>query len=132
MPPLPWVAIVVAAVAYFVLGGVWYGVFGKAWLAALGKRMEDMNPKDPKPYLMAAVGAFVNAAALAWVIQAIPACETVAQATALGTFIGVGVVLSAAAKHYAFSNWPARLLLIDLGLDVAGFTVMGLIIGLMR
>ena len=132
MPPLPWLAVVVAAAAYFVLGGVWYGVLGNAWLAALGKRMEDMNAKDPKPYLMAAVGAFVNAAALAWVIQAIPTCETAVQAAALGTFVGVGVVLAAAAKHYAFSNWPARLLLIDLGLDVIGFTMMGLIIGLMR
>lgn len=132
MPPLPWLAVLVAAAAFFVLGGVWYGVLGMPWLAAQGKRMEDMNPKDPKPYLMAAVGAFVNAAALAWVIQAIPTCETAVQAAALGTFVGVGIVLAAAAKHYAFSGWPARLLLIDLGLDVAGFTLMGLIIGLIR
>jgi hypothetical protein len=132
MSALPWPAVLIAAVVYFVLGGIWYGVFGKAWLAALGKRKEDLNPKDPKPYLMAAVGSFVNAAALAWLIQAIPACETVVQATALGTFVGVGVLLAAAAKHYAFSGWAARLLAIDLGLDVFGFTVMGLVIGLLR
>ena len=132
MPPLPWPAVLAAAAVYFVLGGVWYGVFGKAWMAALGKRREDLNPKDPKPYLMAAVGAFVNAAALAWLIQGISACETVTQSAALGTFVGVGVVLAAAAKHYAFSGWAARLLAIDLGLDVAGFTLMGLVIGLAR
>ena len=132
MPALPWLAVVVAAVANFVLGGLWYGLFGKAWLAALGKRREDMNPKDPKPFLMAAAGSFVNAAALAWVIQAIPTCETAVQAAALGTFIGVGVVLAAAAKHYAFSGWSARLLAIDLGLDVIGFTVMGAVIGALR
>ena len=132
MPPLPWLAVVVAAVANFLLGGFWYGVLGKEWLAALGKRKEDLNAKDPKPYLMAAVGSFVNAATLAWLIVAIPDCVTVVQAAALGTFVGVGVVLASAAKHYAFSGWSARLLAIDLGLDVIGFTVMGLVIGLLR
>ena len=132
MPALPWLAVVVAAVANFLLGGFWYGVLGKEWLAALGKRREDLNPKDPKPFLMAAVGSFVNAAALAWVIQAVPSCETPVQAAALGAFVGVGMVLAASAKHYAFSGWSARLLAIDLGLDVIGFTVMGLVIGLLR
>ena len=132
MPPLPWLAVVAAAAVYFLLGGVWYGIFGKAWLAALGKQRSDLNPKDPAPYLMAAVGAFINAVALAWLIQAIPACETVTHTTALGTFVGVGVVLGAGAKHYAFSGWPGRLLAIDLGLDVVGFTLMGAIIGLLR
>jgi hypothetical protein len=132
MPPLPWLAVVAAAAVFFLLGGVWYGVFGKAWLAALGRRREDINPKDPKPFLMAAVGSFVNAAALAWLIQAVPACETVVQAAALGAFVGVGAVLAAGAKHYAFSGWPARLLAIDLGFDVVGFTLMGAVIGIVR
>ena len=132
MPALPWLAVVVAAAANFLLGGLWYGVLGKAWLAALGKRREDLNPKDPKPFVLAAVGSLVNAAALAWVIQAIPACETAVQAAALGTFVGVGMVGAAAAKHYAFAGWSAHLLAIDLGLDVIGFTVMGLVIGLLR
>ena len=132
MLALPWLAVVVAAGANFLLGGLWYGVLGNQWLAALGKRREDLNPRDPKPFLLAAFGSFANAAALAWIIQAIPACETAVQAAALGTFVGVGVVLAAAAKHYAFSGWSARLLAIDLGLDVIGFTVMGLVIGLLR
>ena len=39
---LNWLAILVATVAAFVLGGLWYGpLFGKAWMAALGKTEED-------------------------------------------------------------------------------------------
>ena len=132
MPQLPWLAVAVAAAVYFVLGGVWYGVFGKAWVAALGKRKEGLKPRDPTPYLTAAVGSFVNAAALAWLTLAIPACETAAHTAALGGLVGVGIVFAAAAKHYAFSGWSGRLLLIDLGLDVVGFTVMGTVIGAMR
>jgi Protein of unknown function (DUF1761) len=131
MPPLPWPAVIVAAVAYFVLGGLWYGALGKAWLAALGKTRADINPKDLKPYLMAAVGSLVNAAALAWLIRAVD-CRTVTEAGALGGMLGVGVVTAAAAKHYAFSGWSARLLAIDLGLDAVGFTLMGVIIGAMK
>jgi len=69
-------------------------LLGKVWLAALGKRKDNFNPTGAKLYLVAAGGAFVNAAALAWLIQAIPTCETVSHATALGTFVGVGVVLA--------------------------------------
>ena len=130
MPPLPWLAVGVAAIVYFVLGGLWYAILGKAWLAALGKTKAEMNPSDPKPYFMAAVGSFVNAASLGWLVQA-TLCETIAQTSALGGLLGVGVVLAAAAKHYAFSGWSARLLTIDLGLDVVGFTAMGVVFGLM-
>ena len=94
----------------FVLGGVWYGVFGKAWLAALGKRHGRHEPQGPEAVPDGGGRVFVNAVALAWVIRAIPDCETVVQAAALGTFVGVGVVLASAAKHYAFSGWSARLL----------------------
>jgi hypothetical protein len=131
LPPLPWTAIGVAAAVYFVLGGIWYGVFGKAWLAALGKTKADMNARDPKPFFMAAVGAFVNAAALGWLTQA-TMCETTAHAMALGALLGVGIILAASAKHYAFSGWSARLLAIDVGLDVVGFIAMGLVFGLMK
>jgi len=35
---LNWLAILVATVAGFALGGIWYGpLFGDTWLAALGK-----------------------------------------------------------------------------------------------
>jgi len=95
------------------------------------KTRADINPKDPKPYLMAAVGSFVNAAALAWLIRAAD-CRTVTETAALGGMLGVGVVTAAAAKHYAFSGWSARLLAIDLGLDAVGFTLMGVIIGAMK
>ena len=131
MPNLPWLAVAVAALVFFLLGGLWYGVLGKDWLAALGKKPEDMNPKDPKPYLMAAVGSFVNAATLGWLVRATD-CQSVTEAAALGGLLGVGVVLAAATKHYAFSGWSARLLAIDLGLDVVGFTAMGVVIGLMK
>jgi Protein of unknown function (DUF1761) len=131
MPPLPWLAVAVAAFVFFVLGGLWYAILGKAWLAALGKTRADMNPRDPKPFFMAAVGSFVNAVALAWIIQA-TGCETVTQTAALGTLLGVGVVFAAATKHYAFSGWSARLLAIDLGHDVVGFTAMGIVLGVMK
>jgi hypothetical protein len=66
MPTLNWWAILVATVVNFFFQGAWFTVFGKAWLEALGKKKEDLNPKDPVPYITAALGSFVNATVLAW------------------------------------------------------------------
>jgi hypothetical protein len=35
---LDWLAVIVAAIAYFVIGAIWYAqpVFGRAWSAAAG------------------------------------------------------------------------------------------------
>ena len=42
---LNWLAILVATLVGFALGGIWYGpVFGDAWLAALGKTADQIQP----------------------------------------------------------------------------------------
>ena len=38
------IAVIVATIVSFVVGGIWYGpAFGKAWMAALGKTEADMD-----------------------------------------------------------------------------------------
>jgi hypothetical protein len=39
-----YLAVVIAAIAGFLVGWGWYTVFGKVWQDALGKRKEDCNP----------------------------------------------------------------------------------------
>ena len=45
MHPINWLAVIVATVATFILGGLWYGpLFGRMWMAASG--MTDEKAKQ--------------------------------------------------------------------------------------
>src|SRR5437868_2281439 len=134
MPPINWLAVLVATVINFILGGMWYGVLGKAWLEALGKRKEDLNPKDPVPFITAAVGSFVNAAVLACAMTWIDPSQgwNLGHGIALGAVAALGILGAANVKHYAFSGWPTKLFAIDFGVDLIGFILMGIILVIWR
>jgi len=131
---IPWLAVLAAAIAYFVLGALWYGYFGEVWLKELHKRRNDLNPNDPAPYLVAALGAVLNATATAVVLGwVLPSTQTTLLAVFVTTLLlGGAVVAAGAAKHYAFSGWSWKLYAIDMGHDLTGFFLMSLIIALMR
>ena len=43
-----WLAVVLAALAGFVVGGIWYGpLMGKSWMAAVGKTEDDLKNVNP-------------------------------------------------------------------------------------
>src|SRR5215211_1747307 len=114
---IPWLAVIVAAVAVYVFGAVWYGAFGQRWLVALGKRKEDLNPKDPTPYLTAAIASFISAIAVALVVGWVaPTIETkLMTAFFVGVLLGGAVAAASLAKHYAFAGRNWNLYLIDAG-----------------
>lgn len=131
---IPWLHVMAAALAYFVLGAIWYAYFGETWLKALHKRKEQLDSSDPAPYLVAALGAVLNATATAIVLNwVIPTTQTTLLAIFITTLLlGGAVVAASAAKHYAFSRWSWTLYAIDIGHDLAGFFLMASILGMMR
>ena len=134
MPTLNWWAIIVATVVFFFFQAAWFTAFGKAWLEALGKRKEDMNPKDPVPYITAALGSFVNATVLACAMSWIDPSQAwnLGHGIALGAVAALGILGAANVKHYAFSGWPTKLFAIDFGVDLIGFILIGIILVIWR
>lgn len=118
-----------AGVANWAIGAVWYGAFGNAWLAALGKRKEQLDPRDPRPYLVALAGSLLNAWGLSIALRWIPP-TSLGHAALLGLGAWLLLVAATSAKHYAFAGWPRRLFAIDLGCDLVGFVAMALILAL--
>ena len=118
------VAVLLATVANMVLGAVWYGQFGESWLQCINKRKEDLNPSSLLPYIVALVGSLVNALAMAYLFR-LAGVETLLRGMGMGAALALFVATATAAKHYAFSGWPAKLLAIDYGVDVVGFMIMG-------
>lgn len=134
MPTLNWLAILVATVLFFFFQAAWFSAFGNAWVEALGKRKEDFNPKDPVPYITAALGSFVNATVLACAMTWIDPSQAwnIGHGIALGAVAALGILGAANVKHYAFSGRPTKLFAIDFGVDLIGFILMGIILVVWR
>lgn len=125
---LNYVAAFAAAAAYFVLGAFWYGVFAKPWMALSGKTEEEVKAgAGAAAYVIAAVTSVLAAISLAAILRLVGA-ETLPDAICVAGLCGVGLVCSAAAKHYAFQGFKPGLLLIDGGYDVVSFVLMAVIL----
>lgn len=124
---LNWLAILLATVAGFLLGGIWYGpLFGKAWLRAVGKTEEDIQP-SPTPFVVSFVTALLTAIVLAALIKNL-ALTSVLDGVILGLLTGVGFIATAMASDSAFCGWGLPLFLIQAGYRVTYSVIMGAIL----
>lgn len=89
---LNWLAVVVAAVAYFLLGGIWYAppVMGNAWMKASGVDMtEGEDGPGPVIFMAPLLGYLVAATATAMLAKA-TGSDTLSEGLVLGLIVGVG------------------------------------------
>ena len=94
---LNWLAVIVAAVVYFAIGGLWFApvAFGKQWQEAIGWTEADAAQATPaKMYVIPAVTCLVTTVALAMVSEA-TSTDTFGEGIVLGLVAGVGLVASA-------------------------------------
>jgi hypothetical protein len=125
-----WLAVFLAALSAFVLGGLWYGpLFGKKWQALQGLSDEAMKNAN-----MAAIfgGSFALALVAAFVFAMFlgrnPGLEF---ATAAGFGAGLCWVAASLGIHYLFARKPFALWLIDGAYSTLQFTLYGAILGAM-
>ncbi len=122
-------AILVAALTSFVIGGLWYSpiLFGKAWMAENGFTEQDtqgnMGMIFGTTFVLALIIAFNLAAFLG------PEATFTWGLTA-GALAGIGWVAAAIGILYLFERKSMRLFLINAGYHAVTFTVMGGILGL--
>jgi Protein of unknown function (DUF1761) len=128
-----YLAVVVAAVAAWVLGAVWYRVLSTPWLAALGKTHADLagpggKPKSYVPFILVFVAELIMAWMLAGLLGHLGAV-TVNNGVISGAFCWFGFVLTTIAVNNAFGGRKVMLTLIDAGHWLAVLVLMGAIIG---
>lgn len=107
-----WVAVLVADVAHFFLGGIWFmGLFGRHYAAALG--IADRPRQTPGPVFL--VGPFVcstvTIATTAFLLRAL-AIRTYTDALALGMMVGIGYLAAMTVNRCDQSAFPTPLLLL--------------------
>ena len=134
---LNWLGILAGFVVYFVSGALWFGpkTFYPAWMRARGK-----DPAEPQGshgmavvFGMTALGALVQVIALAsvlwFVAEAQGAVGTLGGALA-GLLLGIGFAAASSLSHRLFGGDGFKVWAIEVGGDVVGLTLAGLVVGL--
>lgn len=123
-------AIVVAAIAYWLLGALWFGVlFSKPWMALehmTEQQAQSMNPA--LPYIISFVLNLLIAFVLSQLIQWRSAW-TAGRGSAVGVILWVGIVGPITYTTYMYEMRPKELFAINEFYPLAGLMLMGAILG---
>ncbi len=126
-----YLAVIVAAVAYMVLGAIWYSpiLFGAAWMRGIGKSKEQLaSDASPLNYFWGLVTSFIAAYGIAR-LMIWSGRHTIADGIVLGLFVGVCFVLTSMTVNDIFEGRPKGLTLINVLYHICGFIVVGIIVG---
>jgi hypothetical protein len=126
---LNWLAIIIAAVSAFILGGLWYSplMFAKRWMKETGITEESTKNNNMfKVFGLSFILALVASFFLAMFIGTNAGAAFGAHA---GLMAGVGWVFTFMGIIYLFERKSLALFLINSLYSVASLTIMGLIIG---
>jgi Protein of unknown function (DUF1761) len=123
-------AIVVAAIAYWLLGAVWYGVlFNKPWMALEQMTVEKAKSVSPIGlYIVAFLLGLLIAYALAQLCIWRNA-NTPGRGASVGVLVWIGFIGPITFMTYMFEMRPRTLFAINEFYPLAGLVLMGAILG---
>jgi hypothetical protein len=124
-------AVVMAAIAYFAVGGLWYSpiLFTNTWLDLIGKSFDEVKAHGAAPYKYAVLAAAVISYGLARLMIATNTRGAI-RGAALGASVALVFATAAAAPGYLFEMRPVSLFAINAGYPIVGMTLCGAILGL--
>jgi len=128
-----WMAVIVAAVLNFFLGGLWYSpvLFGKAWQKENNLSDEDLKKGSPaKIFGFSFLWSFVMSFNLAMFLN--DKATDMAWGITAGFLAGFGWVAAAIYIIGLFERKSTKYMLINSGYMIVSFLLMGLIIGAWR
>ena len=125
-------AVVVCAVAYWLLGGVWYDLlFSKQWMALEHMSAAQANSANPVwiwpfilTFLLNLLIAFVLAQVCIW-----RNANTASRGASVGVLVWIGFVGPITFMNYMFEMRPKELFAINEFYPLAGLVLMGTILG---
>lgn len=127
-----WLAVIVAALSAFLVGGIWYSpaLFANAWITDSKLTADELKAGSKlRSFGMTAVFSLIMAANLAAFLA--DAKTDLAWGTTAGFLAGIWT-FSAIAIHSLFELKSWRLILINGGYSLVSLTLMGAILGAWR
>jgi hypothetical protein len=127
MPDINLLAVVLAAISSFLLGGLWYSpaLFGRIWNRENKSQPQAGHPA--KVFGVSFVFSLIAAFCFAWWVGAEPSLN---RALAAGAAAGFGIAATSLGINYQFAQRTFKLWLVDGGYHTAQFLLFGLILGL--
>jgi hypothetical protein len=123
-------AVVVSAIVYWMLGGLWYAaLFGQRWMVLEGITVEQAKSVNPAlPYIITFVLnlliAFVLAQLCLW-----RNANTAARGAAVGVLLWIGIVGPITFTTYMYEMRSKELFAINEFYPLVGLCLMGVILG---
>ena len=130
-----YLAVILAAAAAFVFGGIWYRVLAKPWLAAAGKTEQDIK-MSATPMALLLLITFIAQLVMAWVLAGLighlgPGQVTLRNGLISGGFVWLGFVATTMVVNHGFQGARRALTVIDGGHWLGVLLIQGAIIGWM-
>lgn len=133
---LNWIAVIVSAVVYFVLGAVWYSplLFANQFLKYRGLTKEQIQSSgggNPVEYLFVLVTNLVLAFVVAIIVR-LAGAATFVDGAAVGLMLVLGIAAISTLTYTIFSGPHRGLWVIYTGYQAVGFVIMRVILALWR
>lgn len=127
-----WLAILVAALAGFLVGGIWYGpLFAKAWMKEHGFTMEGLKEGNMLAIYGTTFLLSVVSAIMLGHLFAASNITSMRSSLMVSTGVALGFIAPAIGTNYLFSRKSLKLFFIDAGYWVAFYAAMGLVFALL-
>jgi hypothetical protein len=122
---LNWLALILATLAYYILGAVWFTpLFGKAWDTAIGFERTATYKFTPIYYIGPLISSLVVTVATAVLIHALR-IERLTDAVVLGLIVGIGYTAAVSFNNAITPKTPRPLLL---GAVTGAYHILGVVI----
>ncbi len=124
-------AVLVTVVLQQAIGFVWYHYgFGPAWMAGVGITADRMQP-TATVFVVAIVAAFLFSYTVAWLLR-MTRSDSWFDGFKIGLVLAFAVAGGAIATHYGFLSIRPIVAAIDIGRELVGGAVTGLVLGIWR
>jgi hypothetical protein len=136
-----WLAVLVAGIVIFMLGGLWYSpvLFAKKWIALQNKTEEQMRAEAASANMpLMYASAFLTGLIIAWAMAMVFAHiandmeMNAAHGALLGSILWLGFAASTSYATALFSGKPRQLWLIDSAYNLVSFVLAGIILAVWR
>lgn len=128
-----WIAMVLAALAGFLVGGVWYGpLFLKPWLREAGITEEMMGKRHPAIVYGGAFLLNLFASFILGHVLATYGAPDLGVSIMIAGGVALGFIATAFGVNYLFASKSLKLFAIDAGYWIVIYSLMGAIYGLLR